>query len=333
MLFWWLFGLFAVLFGWSLWQDRRAFANAIYLMLAGSMLFLALASSTENQIVLHLLQLVFFGAIIICFGLIPITFVITGIISIRKNGFSLAHSLSILFGIGLWLGLWLIGSIAVSSRSSILFLSLAILVQIAIIYVLFTFIALFLYAQLYLLIPKNLKCDFIIIHGAGLIDGKTVSPLLARRLEKGIKVYRRSGQRAKIIVSGGRGSDEQISEAEAMRQFLLDEGIDADAIILEDQSTTTFENLQFSKQITDRQPGAKVIFVTNNYHVFRTSIYARKLQFKAEGVGCRTALHYWPNAFVREYIAIIIQYKIVPLLLLILWMLGTLISLSPFNFN
>lgn len=332
MIFWILFGLFAVLFGRSLWNDRRAFANAIYLALAASMLFLALANSTNNRIIISILQLLVLGAVLICFGLIPITFITAGIISIRKNGFSLAHSLSIVFGVGLWVNLWLIGSMISLGKSSILIVSLVILVQITMLYILFTFIALFIYSQLYLLIPKNLRCDFIIIHGAGLLDGKIVSPLLARRLDKGIKVYNQSGRRAKIIVSGGQGNDEQISEAEAMRNYLLNKNIASDNIILEDQSTTTFENIKFSKQITDRQPNAQVIFVTNDYHVFRTSIYARQLQFKAEGIGCKTALHYWPNAFVREYIAIIIRYKTVPLLLLLLWVLGTLISLSSFNF-
>lgn len=332
MIFWILFGLFAVLFGRSLWNDRRAFANAIYLALAASMLFLALANSTNNRIIISILQLMVLGAVLICFGLIPITFIAAGIISIRKNGFSLAHSLSIVFGVGLWANLWLIGSMISFGKSSILIVSLVILVQITMLYILFTFIALFIYSQLYLLIPKNLRCDFIIIHGAGLLDGKTVSPLLARRLDKGIKVYNQSGRRAKIIVSGGQGNDEQISEAEAMRNYLLNKNIASDDIILEDQSTTTFENIKFSKQITDRQPNAQVIFVTNDYHVFRTSIYARQLQFKAEGIGCKTALHYWPSAFVREYIAIIIRYKTVPLLLLLLWVLGTLISLSSFNF-
>ena len=332
MIFWILFGLFAVLFGRSLWNDRRAFANAIYLALAASMLFLALANSTNNRIIISILQLLVLGAVLICFGLIPITFIATGIISIRKNGFSLAHSLSIVFGVGLWANLWLIGSMISFGKSSIIIVSLVILVQITMLYILFTFIALFIYSQLYLLIPKNLRCDFIIIHGAGLLDGKTVSPLLARRLDKGIKVYNQSGRRAKIIVSGGQGNDEQISEAEAMHNYLLNKNITSDDIILENQSTTTFENIKFSKQITDRQPNAQVIFVTNDYHVFRTSIYARQLQFKAEGIGCKTALHYWPNAFVREYIAIIIRYKTVPLLLLLLWVLGTLISLSSFNF-
>ena len=97
-------------------------------------------------------------------------------------------------------------------------------------------------------------------------------------------------------------------------------------IILEDQSKTTMENMRYSKKIMDeRMKSYFCIFVTNDYHVFRAATYARRIGLKAEGVGCRTAFYYWPNAFIREYIALMIQYKKAPVFLAALWLLGVIV--------
>lgn len=215
------------------------------------------------------------------------------------------------------------------ARVSRLTAGILVLILLMAAYILFTFTALFLYSLLYQLLPKNKNCDFIIVHGAGLIDGgKRVSPLLAGRLDKGIKVFEHSEGKAKIIVSGGQGSDEKISEAEAMRNYLVEQSIPETSILLEDQSTTTMENIRFSKKIMDGlKEKYRCIFVTNDYHVFRTGTYARKAGLKADGVGCKTAFYYWPNAFIREYIAVIIQYKFIPMATILFWAVGMIFSL------
>ena len=84
----------------------------------------------------------------------------------------------------------------------------------------------------------------------------------------------------KIIASGGQGGDEKISEAQAITNYLLEEtDVPQDAIILEDQSRTTYENLLFSKELGEKLVDKpQFLFVTNDYHVFRTSTYARKLK-------------------------------------------------------
>lgn len=53
----------------------------------------------------------------------------------------------------------------------------------------------------------------------------------------------------------------------------------------------------------------KVIFTSNNYHIFRAGIYAHQAGLKADGIGAKTALYYLPNAFLREYIAIVALHK------------------------
>ena len=169
-----------------------------------------------------------------------------------------------------------------------------------------------LYSILYLFIPKKKHYDFIIIHGAGLLGGEKVTPLLKRRIDRAVEAYHKSkNSNIKIIASGGQGADEKISEAQAITNYLLEEtDVPQDAIILEEQSRTTYENLLFSKELGEKlvaQP--QFLFVTNDYHVFRTSTYARTLNMKGDGLGCRTAGYYIPSAFIREYVALCVKMK------------------------
>ena len=176
----------------------------------------------------------------------------------------------------------------------------------------FAFAGFLLYSILYLIIPKKKHYDFIIIHGAGLLDGEKVTPLLKRRIDKAVEAYHNSkNPHIKIIASGGQGVDEKISEAQAITNYLLtDTDVPRDAIVLENQSRTTYENLLYSKKLGEKLVASpQFLFVTNDYHVFRTSTYARKLKMKGDGLGCRTAGYYIPSAFIREYVALCVKLK------------------------
>jgi uncharacterized SAM-binding protein YcdF (DUF218 family) len=152
--------------------------------------------------------------------------------------------------------------------------------------------------------------------GAGLNDGDQVPPLLASRLERARRVYQtlagRRGTSPVLIVSGGQGSDERVSEAEAMARYLTGRGVPEDHVVREDQSRTTEENLTFSQAIMERsRPGYRCIIVTSNYHVFRTAIVARRLGVNGQVTGARTAGYYWPSAMLREFAAVFLSYKTV----------------------
>lgn len=156
--------------------------------------------------------------------------------------------------------------------------------------------------------------DFLIVLGSGLIGGDRVPPLLASRLNRAIKFYdkqyAKKGKRATFIVSGGQGANETISEAEAMRGYLIEKGIDENFIIMEDQSVNTLQNMKFSKAKMDAiMSNYNSLFSTNNFHLFRAGIYARKAGLKSQGIGAKTALYYMPNALIREFIAITVMYK------------------------
>ncbi|BCA85405.1 membrane protein [Enterococcus saigonensis] len=179
--------------------------------------------------------------------------------------------------------------------------------------------------------------DYIIVLGAGLLNGDTVSPLLAKRIDVAINFYHHqikvAGKHAKILMSGGQGHDEKLPEGAAMAEYAKAKGVAAADLLIEDQSTTTLENMRFSKRIMDQlQPMPyKVIFTSNNYHIFRAGIYARKAGLRADGIGAKTALYYLPNAFLREYIAIVALHKKRHLLVSIL-ILALFVFLSVMSF-
>lgn len=179
------------------------------------------------------------------------------------------------------------------------------------------------------MLPINKNLNYIIILGSGLIGDK-VPTLLKSRLDRGAEIYKKQlekGNLVKIIVSGGQGPDELVSEASAMKKYLISQNIPDSDILVEDKSTTTFENMLFSKIIDGRNKKYSCIFVTNNYHVFRASIFARKAKLKADGVGSPTAFYFLPSALIREYIAILVLYKWFNIIVIVLFSIFVIITL------
>lgn len=179
--------------------------------------------------------------------------------------------------------------------------------------------------------------DFILVLGSGLIDGKIVPPLLAQRIDTAIQFYLKQKKATqhplKIIMSGGKGSDELLAESVAMKNYALEKGIPEEDILVETHSTNTLENMQFSKKIMEQEYGNehfKTIFVTNNFHLFRAGLLARISHLKADGIGAKTAFYFLPNAFLREFIAIVVMKKKQHLFI---YFLIVFISLALFIFN
>ena len=107
-----------------------------------------------------------------------------------------------------------------------------------------------------------------------------------------------------FVASGGKGEDESISEAEAMKKYLLNNSINEKNIIVEDKSINTFQNMKFSKEKIDRiNKDGKIIFSTTNYHVFRSGVIANNEGIDCEGMGSKTKWYFYTNALIREFIA------------------------------
>ncbi|WP_245833188.1 YdcF family protein [Oceanobacillus timonensis] len=159
--------------------------------------------------------------------------------------------------------------------------------------------------------PKKNQ-DYIIVLGSGLINDQ-VPPLLASRINRAVEFYNQQKKETappKIIFSGGQGPDEGIPEAKAMQAYAVEKGIPIEDTMMEDKSVSTYENMVFSKRIMDKRSGEgayRSIFATNNFHLFRAGMYARKAGLDSQGIGSKTAFYYWPNAMVREYIAIVVM--------------------------
>ncbi|WP_459503573.1 YdcF family protein [Bacillus sp. C1] len=154
--------------------------------------------------------------------------------------------------------------------------------------------------------------DFIIVLGSGLINDK-VPPLLASRINKAIDFYHKQAAVASpptIIFSGGQGPDENLPEAEAMQKYAVEKGIPIEHTIQENRSVNTYQNMLFSKQIMESlKDKYKSIFTTNNFHLFRAGLYAKQAGLNSQGIGSKTAFYYWPNAMIREYIALVVMSR------------------------
>ena len=326
-----------VLFVYSFIKEPRQFRNALFLFatLAWSSILLVLRL---NNFILGLILV----TLVLLTPFLTIGFLlINTIVVVRNNGFSLTSMLPFLMAGFLVL---LIASPTIVNyfdpdvRHIIVFvLGLFTLEGL---WFSFTFMALLFYSWVYRLLPRRRQYDYIIIHGAGL-DGPRPTPLLAGRIDKALELWKKQHQHGKFVVSGGQGADEIVSEAQAMRDYLLEKGVPAAAILMEDKSTTTWENLKNSLAIINADRATDVgatsaaavasrdvttaasdastsdasgtvtssgdfttAVVTSDFHVFRCAEYAHNLGIKADGIGSHTKGWYWPTAFIREFIAI-----------------------------
>ena len=144
------------------------------------------------------------------------------------------------------------------------------------------------------------KVDTMIILGAK-VNENVVSKTLKLRLDKAIEYYH-SNKDINIIVSGGQGKDEIMTEALAMKNYLVENNVDEEKIILEDKATTTLENIIFSKEIIeDLNLGDRILIVTSDYHLFRGRFIASILGFANEGL---CSISSWSSRLyymIREY--------------------------------
>jgi uncharacterized SAM-binding protein YcdF (DUF218 family) len=297
-------------------RDTRSFSNAVFLGLGLALAALAfaerLADSPERPARLLLLALV----LLVALGpfAAAVYLVVNGCTVARREGVRPATLLSLLAGLAIFTVIGLdvaaerVGSVKLSLFSAVTTLLFG--------YVSFLFVSYVIYAVIYGRLATGRRADFVIVLGSGLKDGRRVPPLLASRLDRGRAVYEAIAARGAagpvLIVSGGKGSDERLSEAAAMAAYLTERGFPGNRIAREDQSRTTEENLLFSKAIMDRsRPGSRCVIVTSNYHVFRAAIIARRVGVDGQVTGAPTAGYYWPSAMLREFAAVFWSYRAV----------------------
>lgn len=300
--------------------EKRRLSNGIWfsLFFYSTMVMLAVSIIGFGNKWLFGISLILFIGVILLIGL---AFALQAFLLLwnawivwRRESHTLANMLTLFLGIAILLAPFIV-------RWTSLYLPVPIATFInlfpgmVIFYVLFWFYNYLTMLVIYQFNHPRYRQDYLIVLGAGLLNGNEVSPLLGRRIDRALKFYRKQfrkiGQGPVIIFSGGQGGDETVAEGVAMRQYAIDHGLPPEQAIAEDQSKTTYENMIFSKKIIDGrgtvQP--KITFVTNGYHTFRAGMIARKAGVPANGIGAHTAKFFLPNAIIREYIAIFVGNK------------------------
>lgn len=149
---------------------------------------------------------------------------------------------------------------------------------------------------------------YIIILGAKVND-KTPSLVLKQRLDAAIPIINANSD-MKVVVSGGQGAGESISEALSMKNYLINKGIDENRILSENRSTSTMENLMYSKLIIEKDRKAsvdntQVTIVTSNFHVFRAHFLSKRAGFDAHMIPSPIYNTTIPSSYFREYFGII----------------------------
>ncbi|GBF12106.1 YdcF family protein [Tepidibacillus infernus] len=155
--------------------------------------------------------------------------------------------------------------------------------------------------------PTNkVDADYMIVLGSGLHDDQLTLTLL-ERLNTSID-YLSKYPDLPVVVTGGKGFGETISEAEAMKKYLVEQGINKERILTEDQSTSTMENFRFSKDLLlkkgEKEP-LKILIVTSDFHLFRAKLLARRIGFEPTGLPAKTPIYVLPNLYIREYFAVV----------------------------
>ncbi len=147
--------------------------------------------------------------------------------------------------------------------------------------------------------------DYIIILGCKIKKDGGLTPLLKGRVDRALSFRKeqleKTGKDVIFIPSGGKGKDEVISEADAMKNYLIEQGIDKKNIIVENKSKDTYENIKNSYKLIKNKK-SNIVFSTTNYHVLRAGIIATEQNIHMEGIGSKTKTYFWINAFIREFI-------------------------------
>lgn len=149
--------------------------------------------------------------------------------------------------------------------------------------------------------------EYVIVLGAR-VDGTRIMRNLQNRLDAAID-YLEENPDAVIIVSGGRGRGEDITEADAMGRYLEEHGVGKEKILRETRSKNTDQNLSYSAELMDSKE-SRVVIVTSDFHIYRAKKIATKQGYtQVSGIGAETTAFTVPNNFVREAVAVI-KYKL-----------------------
>ena len=305
----------------------QRYMNSFLLMGALLVTMLFVSGFFDHDIAVYFLLTCFLLTMLALF-LVPVLLIFNGIQMIKRESLSIAHILSLALGIFVGIGeiatvIYVLGlSDFISLKGANLWI---LLVAFTVFYFSFLVLSFVMYSVFIQIMPHRMNFNYVIIHGCGLINGEKMTKLLSNRVDKAIEIYQKCKSKPMIIPSGGKGEDEKISEAQAMKNYLLDHGIPEENILMEDQSATTLENLVNSKAIINSREGKKkTALVSSNYHIYRCLRLSREIDLKCTGICAKVALYYWPSALIREFVAVFVNKGF-----MIRSLIGYLLFISP----
>ncbi|MBR4880775.1 MAG: YdcF family protein [Clostridia bacterium] len=155
--------------------------------------------------------------------------------------------------------------------------------------------------------PKD--SDTVIVLGCQ-IKGTRPSKMLRQRLDKAYD-YLTENPDSVAIMSGGQGPDEVMPEAEAMYNYLVEKGVDPERLYIEPDSHNTEENMKNSAEIIKKEGlDTNVVVITQSFHQYRSSVYAKEAGLDAYALNCKTNPGTLPTYWLRELFAIVKMYMV-----------------------
>lgn len=190
-------------------------------------------------------------------------------------------------------------------------------------------------------VPR-LNKEYLLILGCQIQKDGSLTKLLQSRVDWALAFAslqkEKTGKDLTFVPSGGKGPDEVVAEAEAIRQYLVTQGVEESRILVEDQSKNTEENILNSLKLIQeaekaREEGSnptaslweRVAFSTTNYHVLRAGLLSTMLGTPIEGMGAKTKSYFWINAFIREFVATLAEKRKYHL-----WIVGVILLVVGF---
>ena len=149
---------------------------------------------------------------------------------------------------------------------------------------------------------KNVDgADYALVMGYGLKDGE-MEEILKLRCDKAVE-YLQKNPGCTAILCGGITRGNTVSEAKAMKDYIIRKGIPESRLLLEDSSTNTETNVAYAKQMIS--VGSKVIVISSNYHMHRIKEVCRRAGLNVRGVSCNTPVLDLPDKLMWEKIKMI----------------------------
>ena len=153
----------------------------------------------------------------------------------------------------------------------------------------------------------DFDADWLIVLGAG-VNGDTPSLSMLNRLSAA-KAYLDAHPDCRVVVSGGQGDGENITEAEAMRRWLTAQGLDPARIVCETRSESTEENIAFSLALIPDLERARVAVCSSEYHLYRAQLLGRRMGCELGAIPAKTTLPVLRvNYFIREGLGALYYY-------------------------